>query len=253
MTEWIWQCLTSFLISLTDLRSFCKNVCNTNENKQKMLLPFSYNDRVCQKTDVLARGTKMYNLTILKDWLLSLTAGHSNLDLLWKCLSFKNSLIYIRKKKLREGKKESNQNLLPWDSKFKAGGGTVTELFGKYRNRIVSSYVVVRRKECTSKKSQKRKKGGKDKIRLFIRRSKGRWDLSKCLLMCSAFPIINTLLECLCKKINRVWAGVLWPSKKHPEKSWCSTLRTEMGLGNCGHCQGWRKPSEQSVGQKAKK
>ncbi len=158
MTEWIWQCLTSFLISLPDLKSFCKNVCNTNENNQKMLIPFSYNDRVCQKTDVLARGTKMYNLTIPKDWLLILTAGHSNLDLLWDFLSFKNSLIYIRKKKLREGKKESNQNLLPWDSKFKAGGGTVTGLFGKYRNRIVSSYVVVRRKECTSKNPKKEKK-----------------------------------------------------------------------------------------------
>lgn len=68
-------------MSLTDLLSFCSNVCNTNEN-QKMLLPFSFNDRVCQKTDVLARGTKMYNLTILKDGLLILAAGHSNLDLL---------------------------------------------------------------------------------------------------------------------------------------------------------------------------
>lgn len=64
------------LIKLTDLLSFCKNVCNTNENNQKMLLPFYYNDRVCQKTDVLARGTKMYNLTILKDELLILAAGH---------------------------------------------------------------------------------------------------------------------------------------------------------------------------------
>ncbi len=145
-----------------------------------MLIPFSYNDRVCQKTDVLARGTKMYNLTIPKDWLLILTAGHSNLDLLWDFLSFKNSLIYIRRRNWEKERKESNQNLLPWDSKFKAGGGTVTGLFGKYRNRIVSSYVVVRRKECTSKNPKKEKKGGKDKIRLFIRRSKGRWDLSKC-------------------------------------------------------------------------
>lgn len=100
---WIWQCLK--FLSLTDLQSFCENLCNTNENNQKMLLPFSYNDRVCQKTDVLARGTKMYNLTIPKDWLLILAAGHSNLDLLWEFLSFKNSLIYIRKKKLKEGKK----------------------------------------------------------------------------------------------------------------------------------------------------
>lgn len=71
-----------FLKSLTDFMSFCSNVCNTNENNQKMLLPFSFNDRVCQKTDVLARGTKMYNLTIPKDGLLILAAGHSNLDLL---------------------------------------------------------------------------------------------------------------------------------------------------------------------------
>lgn len=158
MAELIWQCLTSFLISLTALRSFCKNVWNTNENKQKMQLPFSYNDRVCQKTDVLARGTKIYNLTIPKDWLLSLTAGHSNLDLLWKFLSFKNSLYIFIRSNWEKERKESNQNLLPWDSKFKAGGGTVTELFGKYRNRIVSSYVVVKRKECTSKNPKKEKK-----------------------------------------------------------------------------------------------
>lgn len=81
-------------------------------------------------------------------------------------------MIYIQKKKLRV-RKERNQDLLPWDSKFKAGGGTMTGLFGKYRNRIVSSYVVVRRKECTSKTPEKKKKRRKGQNKLVYTEVEG--------------------------------------------------------------------------------
>lgn len=123
--------------------------------------------------------------------------------------------------------------------------GTMTGLFGKYKNRIVSSYMVVRKKDCTPTK----KENGQNKV--VYTEVEGEMGFKQMFTHVLGFSnhkhIAWVFVQENKQRLHRCPLAIY----KTPQKSECSTLRTEMGPNNCGHFQGWRKWSGQSVGQEA--
>lgn len=138
------------------------------ENNQKMLLPFTYNHRVCPKTDVLAQGKKKKKM---REKRMTLAVPRSCLYG-WVVSCFNLYLLYFRfflalcdetPLKNNERKKmhieQIKWDLLSMEIKFETGGGTMVGCFlGTAVLGVVFCYVVTSSPACVPTMQEKAEK-----------------------------------------------------------------------------------------------